>query len=78
MAAELVKFPARDITDVPRMLRELADSVEAGKYGDAHNLAWVIDQGHGAIAVGLCGTAPELGPTAHFLLALGMRKIEAL
>jgi hypothetical protein len=76
VSAELVQFPERDMSDVPRMLRSVADSIEAGEYGDAHNLAWVIDCGAGRIEVGLCGKAPEPGLTGHFLLACGQRKIE--
>ena len=76
MAAELVKFPERDIGDVPRMLRSIANGIENGEYGDAYNLAWIVDCGNGKIAVGLCGTAEEPALTGHFLMSLGMRELE--
>lgn len=73
---KVVELPVSDIGDVPRMLRTLADQIEAGDYGDAHNLAWVLDCGDGRIEVGLCGRAPEPGLTGHFLMAVGQRKFE--
>lgn len=75
MAAALMQFPDRDIRDIPRALRALADKVEGGEFGDAHNLAWVIDCGNGQIETGLAGDAPQAGITAHFLWAMAMRKI---
>lgn len=76
MIAEVVKLPPTCFVDVPNALRELAKGIEAGEYGEAHNLAWVVDCGEGRIEVGLCGKAPETGVTAYFLLALGQRRIE--
>ena len=76
--AEIINFPAKSIGDVPRALRQLADEIDAGKFDDAHNLAWVIDCGNSRIEVGLCGCAPEGGITAHYLFARGMRKLEEL
>ena len=76
MTAALVQFPAREVDDIPRMLRNLADGIEQGKHGESHNLAWVLDCGDGEIKVGLLGTAAELAPTLHYLLALGLRKVE--
>lgn len=76
MTATLVSLPDRDLRDIPRALRDLADSIEAGEYGAAHNLAWVIDCGDNRIEVGLLGAAPEPAPTAYFLFGLGMRRIE--
>ena len=63
------------VQDIPGRLRELADLVESGRYGDAHNLAWVIDGGSGVVHVGLLGAAAEHGVTAHFLFAIGQLKI---
>jgi len=76
MSAILLSLPERDVTDVPAMLRNLADKVEAGEFGDAHNVAWVIDCGNARIEVGLLGQCGELAPTLHYLLALGIRKVE--
>lgn len=73
---KLIEFPAHNLADLPGALRRLADQVEAGDYGDGHNLAWVVDCGNGRIELGLMGAAPEPSLTAHFLLALGMRRLE--
>jgi hypothetical protein len=74
MTLKIVDFPT--VTNVPESLRTLADNIEAGEYGDAHNLAWVIDMGHGDISIGLLGQCSEPGTNAYFLFGLGMRKIE--
>jgi hypothetical protein len=73
---KVCQFPERDLSDIPSTLRRIADGIEAGEYGDAHNLVWVCDQGDVVISVGLCGKSPEPASTGHFLLALGMRKLE--
>ena len=76
MTAELLQFPEENnVSDVSKMLRKLADAIEAGEYEDAHNLAWVIDCGVGQIETGIMGSTAEAGVTAHFLLHLGMLKI---
>lgn len=78
MAATLLQFQDNDLRDVPKTLRSLADSIEAGKLKDALNCAWVVDCGDGEIAVGLAGGTAEPGAVTHFLLALGMRKLESV
>lgn len=74
--AKIVNFPEKHIADVPRMLRAIADQVDTGVFGDAHNLAWVIDCGDSRIEIGLCGAAAESGVTAYYLFGRGMRKLE--
>lgn len=76
MSAKLIRLPDVNLGDVPRALRALADAIERGEYGDAHNAAWVVDCGNGESLVGLAGAAPEPGATAHLLLGIGMRKLE--
>lgn len=76
MTATLIQLPDRNLADIPDSLRVLADAIEAGKYGAAHNLAWVIDCGDNRIEVGVLGAAPEPAPTAYFLMGMGMRRIE--
>lgn len=78
MSAQIVQLPERDVAQVPRMLRELADSVERGEFGPAFVCAWVMDCGDGKISTGLCGQSAEPGAVAHYLLALGMRKLESV
>jgi hypothetical protein len=76
VAAKLLAFPERDITDLPRGLRSLADSIEAGKYGDALLLSWVIDCGDADIRVGILGKTAEPAAVGHYLFALAMRQLE--
>lgn len=78
MSAELkvVSLPERDIADVPRGLRALADQIEAGEYGDGHALAWVIDCGGSRIELGLLGGTPEPGAVGHLLFGLAARRLE--
>jgi hypothetical protein len=76
MSAALLQFPDRDLADVPARLRALADQIEAGDYDDAHNLAWVIDCGNGRVELGVLGATPVPAAIAHFLFALGQRRLE--
>lgn len=73
-ALKVVEFPGGDI---PSMLRAMADAVEAGAYGDAHNFAWVCDCGCGHIELGLMGPAPSAAPLAHFLFGSAMQRLQA-
>ena len=76
MSAKLIAFPDSNLHDIPRELRNLADSIEAGRYGDAHTLVWAVDCGDSRIEVGLLGAAAEAAPTAYFLLGLAQRRLE--
>ena len=75
--AAVVPFPAQNQNDIPNALRRLADGIEAGNYGDAHNIAFVIDCGDSAVRVGLYGATPVAGSTAHFLLHAGASRLMA-
>ena len=75
---KIVEFPGGDLTNVAARLRDLADSIEEGAFGEAHSLAWVIDCGDGHCEVGFLGRGPGIaGADAHLLLAIGQRKLEA-
>lgn len=76
MTAHLLQFPERDVSDIPASLRRLADEIERGEFGDAHNLGWVIDCGNSRVELGMLGKAPEPATTAHFLYSLAQRKLE--
>ena len=76
MSAKLVEFPIASVQDIPARLRELADDIELGNYGDAHSLGWIIDEGDGIISVGLLGTASCPAAELHLLCGIAMRKIE--
>ena len=74
----VVKFPDRDLRNIPTGLRALADGIERGDYGDAFNMVWIVDTGRGSSGVecGLLGESPEPGATAHLLCAIAQRKLE--
>jgi len=74
---EVVTLPTPDVRDVPKMLRTLADDIEAGKYDAAHNLAWALDTGNGKVEVGLMGQAAETAAVAYLLFGLAQHKIAA-
>ena len=76
MLAKVVNFPDHSVSDIPKMLRRIAEQIESGEFNDAHNLAWVIDCGNSQIEVGLCGAAAESGVTAYYLFGQAMRKLE--
>lgn len=76
MSATLLEFPDKDIRDIPRGLRDLADLIEAADYGPAHHLIWVVDRGDARIDVGLLGATAEPGAVGYHLLGIGMRKLE--
>lgn len=75
MAAELLKFPERNVQDIPSALRVLADQVERGEI-PCHTISFVIDCGGGKVEVGVLGPVAEVRPAAHFMFALGMRAME--
>lgn len=78
MSMNIVELPVHNIGDLARGLRALADGIDAGEYGDAHNVAWVVDCGGGRIEIGMMGQSGSSGADAHFLFALGQRKLEAV
>ena len=71
----VVELPTKDIGDIPRGLRAIADAIEAGEYGDAHNLAWVIDCGNYRIEIGMLGHAAMAGAEGAYLFALAHTKL---
>ena len=75
MTAKLVTFTGTSVQDIPGALRTLADQIAAGEFGDAHELAWVIDCGDCRLEIGLLGAATNPAASAHFLLHLGMQKL---
>ena len=78
MSADLkiVSLPVHNVGDIATGLRNLADQIEKGERGHAHNLVWVIDRGDGHLDVGMLGPAAEPGAVGHMLLALAQRKLE--
>lgn len=51
MTAELkiVELHSPAANDIPEALRLLANEIEKGEFGDAHNLAWVVDCGNSRV-----------------------------
>lgn len=76
MTLSVMTLQVIDIRDVPRGLRAIADAIEAGKYGAAHNLAWAIDCGDDRVECGLLGASATAGAEAHLLFAIAQRKLE--
>jgi hypothetical protein len=72
LTATLLSFPEANVQDIPKQLRTIADQIENGEFGDAHNLAWVIDQGNGSVEMGLLGSYARAG--AEFILLLELAK----
>lgn len=78
-SVKLLEFPnLPGCQDVAAELRELADEIDKGTKGDAHNLAWALDCGNGVIQVGLMGKAPQPALTAYYLLGVAQRKLEQI
>jgi len=76
LSLNIVNFPDMPAAmDVPAALRKLADQIEAGEFGGAHNLAWVIDEGDSELSIGLMGKAAAPGAEAHLLFALAQQTI---
>jgi hypothetical protein len=67
---KVVQFPGADVRDVAAQLRALADAVEKGEMGDAHNIAWVMDCGDSRLEFGMMGQSESFG--ANFVLLLNM------
>ncbi len=72
----VVELKVNNVASVPDSLRNLAAKIEAGDYGEAHNLAWVIDKGFGKISVGLLGESASPAAECHYLFGLGMSTLE--
>ena len=72
---KVLEFTGANVQDIPAGLRNLADSIEQGKFGDAHSLIWVIDVG-GDIEVGMLGIQGQPGAEAHLLLGVAQHKIQ--
>jgi len=78
MSAHVIHLPVTGINDAPSALRALADGIERGEWGAAHQVAYVVDTGDGFVQVGMAGKSASPGAEAHLLLSMGMRKLENL
>lgn len=76
MVAKLLTLPDRNIQDIPRAMRTLADQIEQGYLGNVKAIAWVVDIEGAPVELGLMGAAAEVAPSAHLLFGKAMRALE--
>ncbi|MDR1076376.1 MAG: hypothetical protein LBL59_08810 [Xanthomonadaceae bacterium] len=74
MTAKLYALPNPGLADIPALLRNIADELEAGEYGEVREGALVL-AGTNLEVFGLGCYAD--GTVAHYLLACGQRKLES-
>lgn len=43
----VVEFPARNLSDIPAMMRAVADDIEAGNYGEANAAICILEGSEG-------------------------------
>jgi len=72
MTASLHVLPVRNLLNVANQLREIADGIERGDYGEVNEGALVLP---GVDVFGLGGAD---GTVTHYLLARGQRKLERI
>jgi hypothetical protein len=74
MSAKLHVLPVPGLQNVPALLRNIADAIEAGDYGDVSEGALVLagDQ------IEVFGLGNADGTVTHYLLARGQRKLERI
>jgi hypothetical protein len=70
----LVVMRETNLLNIPATLRNIADAIEAGDYGEATGCALVLDAA--TLEVFYCGTG-EAGPNTHLLLHAGAAKMVA-
>lgn len=69
----VVKFPHNSLADLPQKLRDLADAIEEGHFGEAKECVIVLN----AASLEVFGIGAEAdGTVAHYLLACAQRKLE--
>jgi hypothetical protein len=70
VSAEIVEFPTQSVADIPGLLRNIADQVEAGQFGNPACAVLVIEgtAGDWPAVFGLGGEA--IPPRALWLLEL--------
>lgn len=71
---KVVDFPVSPLSDVPKKLRDLADVIEGGTFGEWKECIVVLHCDQGLEVFGLGAEADGTG--AHYLLACAQRKIE--
>lgn len=69
----VLKFPHHSLADLPQKLRDMADAIEQGHYGDAKECVIVLNAN--SLEVFGFGAGTD-GTVAHYLLACAQRKLE--
>ena len=74
----VVELPAKNIQDIPEMLRQLADSLESAEIPNCTHLAWVCRHDNGQIRTGFFGASNSEAVVCecYWLLGLGMRGLD--
>lgn len=75
MAAQIYQLPKATLADIPRVLRAIADSIEAGEYGSPEAAAVVLESTDGEIETFGAGAADYYRTIALF--RLGSAKMES-
>lgn len=72
MTASLHVLPVGNLLNVAQQLREIADEIEQGRYGEVNEGALVLP------SVDVFGLGGADGTVTHYLLARGQRKLERI
>lgn len=71
----VVEFPHNSLADMPQKLRDLADAIAEGNFGEWKECIVVLNCDAGLEVFGLGAEAD--GTVAHYLLSCAQRKLEA-
>lgn len=74
MSASLHLLPIPGLQNIPELLRNIADAIEAGKYGAVSEGALVL----AGDKIEVFGLGNADGTVAHYLMARGQRKLERI
>lgn len=74
MTATLHALPVPGLQNIPELLRNIADAIDRGEYGDVGEGALVL----AGDAVEVLGLGNADGTVTHYLLARGQRKLERI
>ncbi len=72
----VVELRKTSLQDVPGQLRNMADRIERGEYGEVVSLAWIVHNGEKPLPIGLFGASANPAAEGHLLFAIGMRQLE--
>jgi hypothetical protein len=73
MSAKIHALPSAALPDVAGMLRNMADNIDAGKYGAANGAVVVLH----ASSLEVFGLGEADGVVSHYLLGCAMQKLQA-